>query len=61
MEMGAISEGVLPYETAQPKKLAGEEGGGLKLLEIERLQRLCHTVSNSRGMNKKQTNKQIAH
>ena len=59
--MGAISKGVLPYETAQPKKLAGEEGGGLKLLEIERLKRLCRTVSYSCEMNKKQTNQRIAH
>ena len=44
MDTGAILKGVLPYEAAQPEKLAGEEGGGLKLLEIECLQRLCRTV-----------------
>ncbi len=40
----------VPDETAQSKELAGEEGGGLQLLEVQRLQRFCSRNHSSNQM-----------
>jgi hypothetical protein len=34
-------DGPVPDKSAQPEELAGQKRGGLQLLEVERLQRLC--------------------